>query len=369
MATTTGDGFAAHMRRAADCVAAKQLDQGEAFILAALALAPHHPRALKLLALVRFKLGRTALASETFAELTRLTPDDAGARLSLGLIALKLEWFHDAVVELQVATRLYPADRRAWSFLGYAYARTGQDALAVSAFRTAEQHDLAAELERGGGSASVAGDSESFRNRGEASTLATFTGRRLEPAEERDRGLTWVAQGVLRLAVRQDLHVRASALVASGSDVILSPAKRHRQGRTVDEPLGNAAEEFHLCAGRGDAWISPPKEGPGLTVLLLERDVLYLREERIVAFDGELDWESGCIPRDGLPLLQFRGSGRVVVDFSGADVIALKLDESTPVTVVRGRIAGFTGRVVVLGGGSGSCSCEGEGVLLLWRHG
>src|SRR4030095_14600968 len=48
-----------------------------------------------------------------------LGPADAAVRRTLGLIALKLDWFEEAISELESATRLAPEDQRAWSYLGY----------------------------------------------------------------------------------------------------------------------------------------------------------------------------------------------------------------------------------------------------------
>ena len=77
-----------------------------------------------------------------------MAPEDPAVRLNLGLIALKLESFAEAAQELEAAVRSQPDDRRAWSYLGYAYARSASPAQAASAFRRAGQHELAAEMER-----------------------------------------------------------------------------------------------------------------------------------------------------------------------------------------------------------------------------
>ncbi len=137
------------MRLAGELVSSRRLPEAETEIAQALAHAPHDLRALKLLALVRFKLGRLAEARETYQTVVRAAPDDPGVRRSLGLVALKLEWFHEAVGELEAAARLEPGDRRVWSYLGYAYARVGRSTDAADAFRRAGQPDLAAEMDRG----------------------------------------------------------------------------------------------------------------------------------------------------------------------------------------------------------------------------
>ena len=46
-----------------------------------------------------------------------------------------------------MAVRLTPGDERAWSYLGYAYAKKGEVVEAAAAFRRAGQDALALELE------------------------------------------------------------------------------------------------------------------------------------------------------------------------------------------------------------------------------
>jgi len=128
---------------------AQRLPEAELQLLRAQADAPHDLRVLKLLALVRFKLGRLAEARQIYREAAQIAPEDAAIRLNLGLIALKLDWFDEAVTELETTVRLHPDDRRAWSYLGNACARTGARGQAAAAFRRAGQHELAAEMERG----------------------------------------------------------------------------------------------------------------------------------------------------------------------------------------------------------------------------
>jgi uncharacterized protein (AIM24 family) len=375
--------FARHLRRAGELIGAQRLPEGELEILKGLALSPRDLRALKLLALVRFKLGRLAEAREVYRTAHEVAPEDAAVRLNLGLIALKLDWFEEAISELESATRLGPEDQRAWSYLGYAYARTGAKARAAAAFRRAGQEGVAVEIERAapqtGLAATLAPEFAPARpaepaigNPTEISSLAAsvtgFAFSHLLPegvgAAPRD--------GVLHLAVIGEAHVRQSALLAVAGDVRVDEARRRRRGRLTDELLGSLDDLFVRCLGEGEMWLTAPLRGRGLVALSLDQDVLYLREERVVAFDGDVVWESGRVPWDGLPLLQFRGTGRVVADAGRGDVVALRVAEGRAMTVARARLVGWLGRVVVqsLREPSGDnplphVSCEGEGVLLL----
>ena len=149
------------LRRTSELIAAGRLPEAEATLLAAKKNTARDLRVLKLLALVRFKLGRLAEAREAYREAADVAPDDATVRLNLGLVALKLELFAEAASELETTVRLVPDDRRAWSYLGYAYAKSGARTQAATAFRRAGQHELAAEMERAATSPSpVAGGAE-----------------------------------------------------------------------------------------------------------------------------------------------------------------------------------------------------------------
>jgi tetratricopeptide (TPR) repeat protein len=372
--------FARHLRRAGELIGAQRLPEGELEILKALGLSPRDLRALKLLALVRFKLGRLAEAREVYRTAHEVAPEDPAVRLNLGLIALKLDWFEEAVSELESATRLAPEDQRAWSYLGYAYARTGAKARAAAAFRKAGQNEVALEIERaspqGGLAAALAPETPARspeapavttgESAAEQTSAAGYAFSHLYNDGARNR------DGVLRLSVLGETHVRQSALLAAAGEVRIEEARRRRRGRLTEELLGSLDDLFVRCLGDGEMWLTVPPRGRGLVALTLDQDVLYLREERVVAFDGEVVWESGRVPWDGLPLLQFRGNGRVVADAGQGDVVALRVPEGRSITVARGRLIGWLGRVVVQSRREPSATnplphvtCEGEGVLLL----
>jgi len=80
----------AQLRRASELVSAQRLPEAEAELLGAQRVSPRDLRVLKLLALVRFKLGRLAEAGQIYREAAQVAPEDPAVRLNLGLIALKL---------------------------------------------------------------------------------------------------------------------------------------------------------------------------------------------------------------------------------------------------------------------------------------
>jgi hypothetical protein len=413
----------ARLRRTSELVSAQRLAEAEAELLLAQGQSPRDLRVLKLLALVRFKLGRLAESRQVYREASHVAPDDPTVRLNLGLIALKLESFAEAALELEAAVRLQPEDRRAWSYLGYAYARNTAPAQAATAFRRAGQHQLAAEMERAatpvshapeaavveGGALASMGDASAARpfssgmatprpvrrldatpvplrepsTRGaipdEMATLARFTTSRLLSLPPLSQPLASLGQGVLRFVAGAETHVRQSALLIALGGQGLSLAHRRTRGQLSEATLASDSDRFFRVNGGGDLLLASTDPDRGLIALSLDRDVFYIEEKRVVAWGDEVVWESGSVPGNGKALLQFRGTGRVVLLTGENELVAVRIAEGDHMAVPTDRLAGWLGRVVVQGQparegeaavpGLHSVTCEGEGVLLLSRHG
>jgi len=411
------------LRRTSELVSGQRLPDAEAELLAAKRQSPRDLRVLKLLALIRFKLGRLSESRQVYREASEVAPEDPTVRLNLGLIALKLESFAEAALELEAAVRLQPEDRRAWSYLGYAYARSASQAQAATAFRRAGQHELAAEMERAATPPSHAPDTaiveglpldspaEATGSRplssamatprpvrrleatpvpslepssrpvllDEMATLAGFTTSRLLSLPSLSQPLASLGQGVLRFSAGAETHVRQSALLVALGGQGLSLARRRTRGHLSGDSLASDADRFFRVEGGGDLLLCSPDPEYGLIALSLDRDVFYVEEERVVAWGDEVVWESGSVPGDGKALLQFRGTGRVVLLLGHNELVALRIAEGDCMAVPTARLAGWLGRVVVQGQpasegevavpGLHHVTCEGEGVLLLSRHG
>jgi hypothetical protein len=134
--------------------------------------------------------------------------------------------------------------------------------------------------------------------------------------------------------------------------------------------------------GRGELFVAAP--GGRLVALRLEDDVLYLREDAVVAFEGTISWEYGHIPRAPMGMLQFRGRGLVTLCVRG-ETGAVKVSPDRPVQSAARNLLGWVGRVVARGATARSdgapgpedagawtisdspvlpITCEGEGVVL-----
>jgi uncharacterized protein (AIM24 family) len=490
--------FVEHLAAAGELVAGGRFREAEVEVLRALSGLPADLRALNLLALVRFKLGRLEEARATYREIAGASPNDASARRNLGLLAIKLENIDEAIPELEMAARLVPADKQAWSYLGYAYAKKGQTVPAAAAFRHAGQDALAEELEHaatarrptsnpkvaslatGGTPLPATGGtpapaplvlpppSSSAVRPGAAlaarvpsvvtaapaglaaypapvtaaspapvtatapapvtaaspapvtaaapapvtaavsapiafvvpapSTTAPVIAPEAEPAARAPVTATDVpalaAEGpvelaavpllgfvlarlglgvappaprgeAIRLGVGDEAFVRAGAALAAVG-VRFEPAFRRAQGRSSAEPLAPDGAPFFRLIGPGDVWVAG---APGAwQAVALEDDILYVREDRVLAFDGGVSWEAGSVPGDGLRLLQFRGRGCVVLRLD-APPVAVKVTEDRPALVARDHLLGWVGRLVTHkqrapGPAPFHLTCQGEGVVL-----
>ena len=209
---------------------------------------------------------------------------------------------------------------------------------------------------------------------GEIVSLSAFAlARMLAPAPE-PASLAWLGQGVVRFAASSETYVRESALLAAFGGVELLPARRRMRGHLLGEALTAQGGRFLRLAGNGDLWLSNWRPGRALFALSLERDVLYLRDEQVVAWGDELVWEWGRVPGGGPALLQFRGTGRVVVSAGAEELVAVRLSEGESLAVLGQRLCGWVGRVVAqsLAGreaGDAYVTCAGVGVVLLSKHG
>ncbi len=428
-ARSSDERFLAHLATAAEMVGGGRFREAEVEALRALSGLPSDLRALNLLALVRFKLGRFDEARATYREVADLAPNDGPTRRNLGLLALKLEHLDEAIPDLEMAARLTPGDQQAWSYLGYAYAKKNETVRAAAAFRRAGQDQLAAELEHAAtvrkpssgpklaALAPVTGAGEAGPVRQPlilpppAARAPTTTPEAVvipapvavpsngtaapavavapvaAPAIEEPSApvelapvsllgfvLSRLGMGAtppaphgeaLRIGVGDEAFVRAGAALAAVG-VRFEPAFRRMQGRASKVPLSGGGAPFFRLIGPGEVWVAgEPGRWQAVT---LDDDILYVREDRVLAFDGGVSWEAGAVPGDGLPMLQFRGRGCVVLRLDALPV-AIKVTEDRPAFVGRAHLLGWVGRLVThkqraAGPAPFELACQGEGVVL-----
>ena len=172
-------------------------------------------------------------------------------------------------------------------------------------------------------------------------------------------------------AVRRE-RLRAVSQEAGGIEpVSLRRRVRHRE---TDEPFAGPSGGFTKLFGSGFVVLEPPADRE-LLVIDLGDEQLYLRESRLVAFHGALQYENGRLPvgeTAPLSMVQLKGQGEIVVEVSRR-LSALRVVPERAVTVRAATVLGWTGRVVGQAPPSpqsglwisGAVSFSGEGTLFV----
>jgi tetratricopeptide (TPR) repeat protein len=354
--------FVAHLVAAGELVAARRYRDAEVEVLRALSGMPSDLRALNLLALVRFKLGRLEEAHATYREIAAAAPQDVTARRNLGLIALKLERIDEAIPDLEMAARLAPGDQRAWSYLGYAYARKGEAGAAAGAFRRAGQEALAVEIESaatlrrpptapslaalqpaGGGPALAAPAPPAVGAAAGAPSLAP-----LQPGSGPvPKPITGVSRVTSAPASLQPLQPqqpgsgvskspsgvsRVKTPTSTPTPVPIMPAPAQRPLEAAPQPL----LAFALARlGLADPVVRPEGQALRLDVA----DDLHVRADAALAGGGALGWEPAfrriqgrastepLVGSAGVPFFRMTGAGEVWVAGNGGRWLPLTLDD------------------------------------------
>jgi uncharacterized protein (AIM24 family) len=376
--------FVARLTRGGELLRAEKLDAAVAELREALALRPGEAKVLNLLGLATFRLGRFLEAREIFKDLSGRRPDDASMRLNLGLVHLKMGEVDEAIRELRRARDLDPAQVRTLGYLGLAYARQGEFALARDAFRAAGQEDLAREMEeqleapseadavpKPVADITTARVSEAPDLRASpplASSapghtaplpLPVFAATRLLRPQTGDLPIELGPGNTLVVRVRGKMLARPDGILLRSGDLHWEPAGRRSRGRVTEERFGS----LHVVAGTGHFVVA---SGGGIfTALLLSGDVLYLRETAVVAFEERLGWENGRVPGNPgeIAVVQFRGDG-CVATLTAHPPLIIELGEGHPVSIDPAALIGWTGGVVPRLVEE-LVECTGEGMVLV----
>jgi uncharacterized protein (AIM24 family) len=203
---------------------------------------------------------------------------------------------------------------------------------------------------------------------GEALPVAAFVTEGLLHQANAGQGLRVGQSGALLLRIDGSIVLRLEGGAAISGALEFEPARRRVRGRVTDDTLGGD-QPFYFARGAGSV-VSLPASGETFVALRLDDDIVYVREDAVLAFDAELHWESGRIPGvSSCPMLQFRGRGTIAVRMCGR-ITPVKLERNQAIGVDAEKLFGWVGRIVphavALGGTSGRhIGCTGEGVLLL----
>jgi uncharacterized protein (AIM24 family) len=178
--------------------------------------------------------------------------------------------------------------------------------------------------------------------------------------------------GSLVIRVADRVLVRLEGVHVTGGDLTYELATRRTRGHQTEERFDHGGATLHVVSGRGYLIATPGKYT--FEAVVLDDDILYLREDLVFAFESSLRWENGNVPglRGRLPVVQFRGDGALALRLE-RPLVRVKLPPQGVVFVDAERLAGWIGRVIPravvppTGGPMGTMcvECTGEGVVLV----
>jgi len=176
--------------------------------------------------------------------------------------------------------------------------------------------------------------------------------------------------GALLVRVTDRVHARLDGVHVTGGELAYEVATRRSRGHQTDEPFG---QPMHVVSGKG-YMIAVPPPGQRFSAVILDDDILYVREDLVFAFETSLRWENGNVPglRGKFHVIQFRGDGALAIRLA-RPLVRVKLPASGLVFVDAERLAGWIGRVIPRavvspeGGplGTTCVECTGEGIVLV----
>ena len=373
---------------------------------------PEDPGLRLNLGLVELRLGRYQEAVAHLALVTEKEPRNQRARGYLGLALLRsgdLAGARRAFLEAgqgdlarQVEDRIAPGMVEALEGSALAVRHIAEDGL-----RAVEERDLpfaSVDTERRGGGESTGPAADSgwqVRRSGDVGAAATPAGAAPAPAAPtapphpiellrvdlpvpvtefatqrlvargvygEPFGLT--DRGMLIIRIDGQLSSRATGAVLSTGQMTFEPLYRRERGRFTEDPFGGEADGLSRVSGKGLILVAP--QGQRFTALSLQNDIFYLREPAVYAFEDTLHWENGRVPggAEWYPVVQFRGSGRLVVrTVRSLACVKVTPEDSTyvePETLI-GWIGQVSPRVLeeLEEAPASYLECKGEGVLLL----
>ncbi|HWA75100.1 MAG TPA: tetratricopeptide repeat protein [Polyangiaceae bacterium] len=185
------------------------------------------------------------------------------------------------------------------------------------------------------------------------------------------------AEGLVFLPVRESFAVRAErvrAVSPEGDGLKPSPLKRRVRGRETDEGFAGTGSSWVMLEGRGLLVLEPGRERE-LMLLRLAGEFVYLREARLVGFEGLVRYENGRLPAADpgpVPMVQLAGEGVVVFEARAA-LAALTVNSERALTVRAASVLGWTGRLLGQAVtpeqaphlGSGFVTFSGDGAVLV----
>ncbi len=193
--------------------------------------------------------------------------------------------------------------------------------------------------------------------------------------EDGDEAFEISASGALIVRVTDRVLTRLDGVHITGGDLAYEIAMRRSRGSDTKERFDYGGTPLHAVSGHGYL-VAVPGKKRAFSAVLLDDDILYLREDLVFAFESTLRWESGNVPglRGKFPIVQFRGDGALAIRMQhDRTLVRVKLPANGVVFIDADRLAGWIGRVIPravappVGGPMGATciECTGEGIVLV----
>jgi hypothetical protein len=96
------------------------------------------------------------------------------------------------------------------------------------------------------------------------------------------------------MRVTDKLLARLEGVHVTGGDLTYEPATRRSRGHQTADRFDYGGTPLYAVSGDGYLVASPGKRQ--FSAVLLDDDILYLREDLVFAFENSLRWENGNVP-------------------------------------------------------------------------
>jgi len=125
----------------------------------------------------------------------------------------------------------------------------------------------------------------------------------------------------------------------------LSANVLERRGRGASDAFGGISATVMQVTGDGLLVLAPRAGRSAIASTLREDDVLFLREDAILAFDLTMPFENGKLLQDPIFVAQVKGPGPVAFEYI-EPLTTLEVSPSQPATVRSPSVLGWMGRLV-----------------------
>jgi hypothetical protein len=346
------DPFEQHLLSGSELLRQSRIREAQAHLLQALELQPRSARALALLGLAYFRGGQFAEAMPIYRALVAQAPGDAGYRLNLGLVYLKLGDAGRAIEELSACRDVDPSQSRAVGYLGLAFARAGRFAEAYQAFLQAGQDDLAKEVvhhlgpaERAAIEASIRAPADAALSQpisvasvvaAEAAARAAEPARAAAPAPADDDEIELDVDGAQVVEIQPDRTAISRAVAeAAPSTAAEVGGTRVAPGSRPPQPLSEFATSRLVRPEDGD---QPFEISAGGVLIVRVDGRMFTRTEGVDVTGGDLSYEVATRrvrgAQTGEPfasgerhLYLVSGKGHLIASPLGGEFTAVQLDD------------------------------------------